>query len=99
MSGVIRGLVVCSVFDLAAQIYHPPVTFRATGAALRWFEDGIKNGDPKDPIVAHPEHFQLFHLGTFDDFSGQFSLLPAPDLLVHGSAFASAAPAKPVFSS
>ena len=79
-------LVGCAVFDIAAQYFHPPVFFRATGAAVRWFEGMVKSPESRD-INSHPEHFQLFLVGEFDDFSGLFVPLTPPNLLVHGSAF------------
>lgn len=84
-------LAVVAVFDVAAQFYHPPVFFRATGAALRWFEDLVRNPEAKE-IHSHPDQFQLFHLGDWDDFSGGFAPLVHPTLLVHGSAFSATAP-------
>lgn len=91
-------LVACAVFDIAAQYYHPPVYFRATGAALRWFEDLCKNPEAKE-LHFHSDQFQLFHLGDFDDFSADFSLLPKPVLLVHGAAFSDANTARLPLSS
>lgn len=74
------------VFDVAAQYFHPPVFFRAPGAAVRWFQDLIANDDAKE-LHDHPDQFQLFHIGDFDDFSAKFVGLDSPNLLVHGSAF------------
>jgi len=79
-------LVAISIFDVAAQFFHPPVFFRATGAALRWFEGLVKNPDAKE-MNTHPEHFQLFHVGDFDDFNALYVSVSPPVLLVHGSSF------------
>lgn len=79
-------LVSVCVFDVAAQYFHPPVFFRATGAALRWFETLVKSPQSED-VHRHPEHFQLFQVGEFDDFSGLFVVMSPPNLLVHGSSF------------
>ncbi|WNK13429.1 MAG: nonstructural protein [Microvirus sp.] len=79
-------LVAVAVFDVAAQYFHPPVFFRATGAALRWFETLVKDPTAVD-VHNHPEHFQLFHIGEFDDFNALFVPLTPPNLLIHGSAF------------
>ena len=81
------GMTVVCVFDVASQSFHAPLFFRANGAALRWFEDHLKRGEKGDPMCAHPDHFQLFHLGSFNDFDGSFNLLERPNLLVHGSSF------------
>jgi len=79
-------LVSCSIFDMAAQYFHPPVFFRAPGAALRWFETMVKDPQSAD-LNRHPEQFQLFQVGEFDDFNGLFVPLAPVTLLVHGSSF------------
>jgi len=79
-------LVAVCIFDIAAQYFHPPVFFRATGAALRWFEGLVKNPEAKD-VHEHPEHFQLFQIGEFDDFNSLFIPLTPPNLLIHGSSY------------
>ena len=78
-------LVACAVFDIGAQFFHPPVFFRAPGAATRWFEDTVKNPE-SGSIHDHPEHFQLFEIGEFDDAAGTF-VPNVPRLLVHASAY------------
>lgn len=75
-----------TVLDTAAQYYSPPTAFRSAGAAVRWFEDQIASGDKSNPLCLHPEHFQLFHLGHFDDSTSEFMLLDRPVALVFGSA-------------
>lgn len=47
----------------------------------------MKSPDAKD-LNDHPEHFQLFEIGQFDDFNALFVPLTPPNLLVHGTAFA-----------
>lgn len=88
-------LVVCAIFDKAAQFYHHPQFFRASGAATRWFQDLVTN--PKaEEIFNHADQFDLYQVAEFDDFDGHFEPLARPLLLVHGAAFDNSVAAKPV---
>lgn len=81
-------LQVVSVLDVAAQAYGRPAFVPALGAATRSFSDEINRrpGDGQSNVMFdHPEDFQLFHLGVFDDGSGRFEMLDMPVLLLHGS--------------
>lgn len=53
--------------------------------AARAFATGAN--DPGSTLCQHPEDFTLFHLGSFDDVSGQFEQLPAPVSLGFASDF------------
>ncbi|AXH74631.1 MAG: nonstructural protein [Microviridae sp.] len=79
---------VVSVLDVAAQAYGRPAFCAALGAATRSFVDEVNRAPTPgndNVLFSHPEDFQLFHIGEFDDFNGQ--LVPiAPVLLLHGSA-------------
>ena len=79
-------LAAVAIFDNTAQFYHPPQFFRATGAAMRWFEDLVKNPEAKE-LHAHRDQFSLYHLSDWDDFDGSFQPLARPILLVNGSAY------------
>lgn len=56
------------VFDLKGKAYMQPFFSGTAGCAMRAFGDAVKDG--KSPISAHPEDYQLFELGNFDDNSG-----------------------------
>jgi len=79
-------LIVVSVLDVAAQAYGRPAFVPALGAAVRSFSDEVNRSSADNVMFNHPEDFQLFHLGEFDDSSGTFSMLSTPSLLLHGSA-------------
>lgn len=57
-----------SVFDRAAETYHPPFGVPAVGVALRDFADQVNNKE--SPIASHPEDFELWLIGTLDDREG-----------------------------
>lgn len=59
-----------SVFDTKVGAFMPPFAARSDGEAMRSFGDAI--GDGKSQFAAHPEDYQLFYVGSFDDSSGLF---------------------------
>ena len=67
---------ILSIYDAKAETFSPPVFCVAIGEGVRSFEDEINN--PQSPFSRHPEDYTLFHLGTYDEQIGGFSLLPAP---------------------
>lgn len=74
----------CSVFDLVAQQYGRPFFAVSDGSAIRGFSDEVNN--PESQLYRHPDDYQLFILGEFDDASAAISVLDVPQLLVSGSA-------------
>ena len=62
---------VYAIYDVAAACYKQPFMIRTDGEALRGFMD-LAVSDEND-IGKHPEHFQLFKLGRFNDGSGLYS--------------------------
>jgi hypothetical protein len=75
---------VFSVKDRAADAFGRPVFGNSTGASLRSFTDEVNRNAPENEMYRHAEDFELYHLGAFDDGSGEFILFPAPKLLVRG---------------
>ncbi len=59
-----------SVFDKKAEAFMSPFTFAATGQAVRAFSDTVNDG--KSGFYRHPEDYDLYALGTFDECSGEF---------------------------
>lgn len=74
-------LYVCSVFDSAAQAYNRPIFVPSPALALRSFGDEVKRIAPDNAMNAHPDDFELYLLGEFDDSNGQFISPQAPTLL------------------
>lgn len=71
-------LIVLSVYDRAAQAYGRPLFMPAVGVAVRSFTDEVNREDAQNDMFKHPEHFELFELGSFDDSSGRFTLHQDP---------------------
>lgn len=63
------------IFDSAAEAYGPPMFKRATGEAIRQFQDW--SNDPKSMIHQHPDQFTLFESGSYDELTGIIQMLPA----------------------
>lgn len=60
---------ICAVFDTEAKAYSRPFFTPQLGIAIRAFGDEINIPENK-PMSDHPDHFNLYHIGTFDDESG-----------------------------
>lgn len=65
-------LIVCSIRDRAADVFGQPFYVAALGQAVRSFADEVNRPDEKNTIWRHPEDFDLYELGVFDDASGVF---------------------------
>lgn len=73
-------LKVFSIRDAAAEVFNPPFYKRAMGEAERDFMN-LAN-DEKSNLYQHPEHFDLYYLGDYDDNSGKFFPLDTPQHIV-----------------
>lgn len=60
-----------AIFDRASQSFDRPWFAPAIGQAIRAFSDAIN--DPQHPMHKHPDDYDLWHLGTFDDNAGTFT--------------------------
>lgn len=64
-------LVILAVRDRAADAFANPFYAPTIGAAVRGFSDEMNKSDSR--LRLHPEDYDLFELGTFDDNSGVFN--------------------------
>lgn len=60
-----------AVHDIKVNAYTAPFTNPTHGSALRAFSDHVN--DPNSGANKHPEDFSLWHLGSFDDDSGEIT--------------------------
>lgn len=74
-----------SVYDKATGAHGRPIFVATTGQAIRSFQDEINRPAPDNEMNRHPDDFRLYHLGTFDDSTGQFTNLEKPIQLAIGS--------------
>ncbi|WNK14155.1 MAG: nonstructural protein [Microvirus sp.] len=61
---------IVAVYDRAIEAYSRPVFVNALGAAMRTFGDECR--DPETEVSKHPEDYELYHLGEYDDQDGTF---------------------------
>lgn len=78
-----KKFVLC-VRDVCADMYINPFMVPNVNLAIRDFHDTIKNPQ-SGPMHAHPEHFELVKLGTFDDNTGLYDT-HNPEQVAVGSA-------------
>jgi len=77
-------LTLCTVKDRAADAYGRPMFVPSVGVAIRSFSDEINRADAENQLYNHPDDFDLYELGEFDDNSGRFTLHEEPKLLSLG---------------
>ena len=74
--------IIC-MFDRAANIYGRPAFTPHLGAALRDFGDEINRASQDNPLYKHPDDYDLYMLGEFDEEMGRFDS-KEPVLLTRG---------------
>lgn len=73
---------IVAVRDRAIDTYMRPFYVPALGAAIRSFQDELNR--PDSEMGKHPDDYDLFHLGTWDDQTGEFQNLGMPSQLAQG---------------
>jgi len=63
-------LVLVSLKDCAVQAFMAPQVVHHKQAMIRALSDGLKAGDNKADWARHPEDFELYKVGEFDDQTG-----------------------------
>lgn len=74
-------LKIYAVKDLAVQCFGNPFVVRAQGEALRSFQDEVNNDNGNSAIAKHPEDYELFCIGEYDEQNGIIHPI-TPDLTV-----------------
>ncbi|QXP08563.1 MAG: nonstructural protein [Arizlama microvirus] len=75
-------LVVVAVRDTRIESYMQPNCMRHPGQAVRGFLDEANRPDAQNTLHNHPEDFELWILGTFDEETGEFT--NKPERLIRG---------------
>lgn len=76
--------VVVSIRDRAAECFSRPVFTQSVGTAIRSFTDEVNRNEPNNELRRHPEDFDLYSVGVFDDETGMFECESIPRLLIKG---------------
>jgi len=59
-----------AVKDLAVQAFGTPFLVRAKGEAIRSFQDEVNKKDGNSAIAQHPEDYELYQLGEYEEETG-----------------------------
>lgn len=63
---------ILAIRDRAIDSYGQPFYSASTGGAIRSFADELNRAAENNQLYKHPEDFDLFLLGEFDDSTGEF---------------------------
>jgi len=75
------------VRDRAADVFGVPSFVASKGAAIRGFGDECQREDKGNLFYQHPEDFDLYELGEYDDSNGTFIQLERPKQIAVGKDF------------
>ncbi|WNK12802.1 MAG: nonstructural protein [Microvirus sp.] len=82
---------ILSIFDTKAEVFHAPYTIPTVGVAYRDLADNHKRGGQDNALAAHPEDYELYQVGVWDDEFGRVDtdgypvrLLNVGDLVLQG---------------
>lgn len=62
--------------DIIANVYSNPMFVPHLGSAIRDFGDECRRKDPNNILGKHPEDFELWHMGEYDDNTGVYTAFP-----------------------
>ena len=72
---------VVSVKDRAADVFNRPFIVPHRNVAIRDFTDEVNRSAGDNQLNKHPDDFDLYLLGEFNDSTGEFSI-STPQVLV-----------------
>lgn len=76
---------IISVRDIVADVFSQPQFAPNLGSAIRSFGDQCRNKTEGNIIGAHPQDFELYELGEFDDSKAEFHCDNPPRQIAVGS--------------
>lgn len=65
-------LIVVAIRDRAANVFGIPSFVSSLGSAVRSFSDEVNRAAENNVLNAHPEDFDMYELGVYDDNSAIF---------------------------
>lgn len=77
-----------AIKDRAADAFGRPFFCATDGVAIRSFMDEVSRKDADNQLYQHPDDFDLYRLGAYDDSNGSFDV-HEPKLLTLGKQVAS----------
>lgn len=70
-----------TIFDKVAQTYHRPFFDRTDESCLRNLRQEVNRAAADNPLYQYPKDHAVFHVGTFDEETGEVSSLGQPSKL------------------
>lgn len=74
------------VRDIKANVWGNPAFVHSVGGAIRSFGDECTKTDG-NPFAMHPEDYELYHVGEYDELTGTFTFLEQRQQVALGSNF------------
>jgi hypothetical protein len=68
--------------DRATDSYGNPMFLVSAGQAIRSFTDELNRQASDNQLYAHPDDFDLYHLGEYDTLTGTFDAINPHMILV-----------------
>lgn len=65
-------MLVMAIRDRAVDTFARPWFVSSRPQGVRYFKDEINRRSDDNPLSKHPEDYDLYFLGTFDDATGHF---------------------------
>lgn len=76
-----------AVRDAAINAFMRPFVVQAVGQAVRSFGDELTRSGADATMSAHPDDYELFELGSFEEDTGRLVPLPEPRSISRGKDF------------
>lgn len=73
--------IVYAVRDNKVGSYFDPMFFPHVAACVRMLTEVVQ--DNKSTLSKHPQDFELYELGTYDDSRGDLDVLPNPKFIMN----------------
>ena len=71
--------------DIKADLWFNPLVVTSVGGAVRSFGDECVNKRENNPLADHPEDYELYELGDWNEQQGSFTLHEKPKQIAVGS--------------
>lgn len=75
---------IMAVYDLKAEAFERPFFCRSTAEGERMLANDVNSEKRESNLSLHPEDYQLFELGSWDEVSGVIQVLEKPRLVKSG---------------
>lgn len=75
---------ILTVKDRALDIYNLPFTQQTVAQAVRGFTDEVNSDPSRSGVAQHPDDYDLYLIGHYDDTTGALHPLEQLELVVRG---------------